>query len=244
MSQHSRRARIAVLASGGGSNLQAILDHLDRLQERRGGDVVLVVCDRPGAGALTRAEARRIPAAVHGSARHPERGGQSLDELLDPAHIDLVVLAGYLKLVPPSIVSRFRGRLLNVHPALLPSFGGAGMYGAHVHAAVLASGVALSGPTVHFVDEQFDRGPIVAQWPVPVLPTDDVESLARRVLAAEHMLFPLAVDAVARGIIRLDRDGRVVRPALLDDRAVFALHAEPVDPADALAIGVDRLLGR
>jgi len=232
-----------VLASGGGSNLQAILDHLDRLGDRRGGDVVLVVSDRPGVGALARAAARGIPAAVHRSERHPERGGPPLDALLDPAQIDLVVLAGYLKLVPPAVVARHRGRLLNVHPALLPAFGGPGMYGAHVHAAVLAAGVAVSGPTVHFVDEQFDRGPIIAQWPVPVLPTDDVGSLARRVLAAEHALFPLAVDAVAHGRVCLDRDGRVVRPALLGDRACFSLHADPLDAPDVLAIGAGRLLG-
>jgi phosphoribosylglycinamide formyltransferase 1 len=112
-------------------------------------------------------------------------------------HADLVVLAGYLKLVPGDVVSAFRGRMVNVHPALLPAFGGEGMYGRRVHEAVLASGARVSGPTVHLVGEEYDRGPILAQWPVPVDPNDTVESLAARVLAAEHRLLPAVVLALA-----------------------------------------------
>jgi phosphoribosylglycinamide formyltransferase-1 len=234
-SARPRRARIAVLASGGGSNLQALLDHLDALGDERFADVVLVASDRAAAGALERARARRIETAVHVSTGEPR--GSSLDSLLDPDSVDLVVLAGYLKLVPPAVVARFRGRMLNVHPALLPAFGGPGMYGRRVHAAVLAAGASLSGPTVHFVDEIFDHGPIVAQWPVPVLPGDTPDTLAARVLRAEHRLFPLAVHAVARGSVRLDADGRVVRPDALSDAFHFALCT------DGAAGGPERLFG-
>jgi len=110
------------------------------------------------------------------------------------------VLAGYLKLVPAPVVARFRQRMVNIHPALLPDFGGPGMYGRRVHAAVLASKAAESGATVHYVDEQFDRGPIVAQRRVPVLPDDTADSLAHRVLAAEHALLPEVVLELARRI--------------------------------------------
>src|SRR2546428_133334 len=101
----------------------------------------------------------------------------------------LVVLAGSLKRFPPAAVARLRWRVINIHPALLPAFGGSGMYGRRVHQAVLASGVALTGATVHYVDEEYDRGPIIAQWPVPIRPDDTPETLAARVLAVEHRLF-------------------------------------------------------
>jgi folate-dependent phosphoribosylglycinamide formyltransferase PurN len=111
--------------------------------------------------------------------------------------VDLVVLAGYLKLVPSGVIARFRGRIINVHPALLPSFGGKGMYGRRVHEAVLASGASESGATVHLVDEAYDRGAILVQARVPVLPDDDPERLAARVLQLEHRLLPAAVLAAA-----------------------------------------------
>jgi folate-dependent phosphoribosylglycinamide formyltransferase PurN len=111
---------------------------------------------------------------------------------------DLVVLAGYLKLVPPPVVARFRSRMINIHPALLPAHGGPGMYGQRVHEAVLASGAAESGVTVHYVDEHYDRGPIIAQARVPVRPGDTPESLAARVLEAEHQLLPRVVLELAR----------------------------------------------
>jgi phosphoribosylglycinamide formyltransferase-1 len=186
------KARIGVLASGGGSNLEAILAYLDRLGDRRAGDVVLVASDRPTAGALTRARARHIEAVELAEPR-------GLDDALAAREIDFVVLAGYRRLVPPVVVRRYAGRIVNVHPALLPAFGGAGMYGRRVHQAVLASGAKLSGVTVHFVDEEYDHGTIIAQWPVPVLVGDDVHSLAARVLRVEHLLFPRVVDAVAGG---------------------------------------------
>ncbi|MGQ0715527.1 MAG: phosphoribosylglycinamide formyltransferase, partial [Gemmatimonadaceae bacterium] len=130
--------------------------------------------------------------------------------MLQQHRAGLVVLAGYLRLVPAEIVRAFRGRMLNVHPALLPAFGGRGMYGARVHRAVLESGARVSGPTVHFVDEIYDHGPIVAQWPVPVFPDDTETALAARVLRAEHLLLPRVVHQVASGLVQLDDSGRVV----------------------------------
>ena len=194
------RARVAVLASGAGSNLQALLDYLAALGERRAADVVLVASDRAGAGALDRARQAGIRAETLASARHPE--GAPLDALLDPETVDLVVLAGYLKLVPAEITRRFAGRMLNVHPAPLPRFGGAGMYGVHAHRAVLSSGATMSGVTAHVVDEVYDHGATLAHWPVPVLPGDDEHTLAARVLRAEHLLYPRVVQAVAQDGLR------------------------------------------
>jgi phosphoribosylglycinamide formyltransferase-1 len=229
------RARVAVLVSGGGSNLQALLDHLDALGPARAADVVLVVADKPQAGALARAAARGIATAV----LDVPGDAAALDALLAAHGADLVVLAGYLKLVPAEVTRRFRGRMLNVHPALLPAFGGPGMYGARVHRAVLAAGARVSGPTVHFVDEQYDRGAIVAQWPVPVSSLDTPETLAARVLRAEHALLPRVVQAVASGAVTLADDGRPIGAfALPTDLAPFALAADGA----ALASDLDRAL--
>lgn len=198
-----RPARLGVLASGGGSNLQAILDYFD-VTGAGVADVVWVGSDRLLAGALDRARLRDIPAA------HIDHGNAgALAATLATHRIELLVLAGYLKHLPDSITNGWRGRIMNVHPSLLPAFGGPGMYGMRVHAAVLASGVKLSGATVHFVDEAYDRGPIIAQWPVPVLPQDTPDTLGRRVLAVEHLLFPRAIAAVATGHARLGDDHRV-----------------------------------
>src|SRR5262245_20349940 len=201
------KSRIAVLASGGGSNLQAILDHLDQLGARRGGDVVLVASDHPKAGALERATRREISVAVLASAKEPE--GAALDGLLAEHEIDLVVLAGYLRLIPSDIVTKYQGRIVNVHPALLPAFGGPGMYGQRVHHAVIESGTRVTGVTAHFVDEQYDRGRIIAQWPVPVFGSDDAGTLAARVLRVEHVLYPRVVDAVAAGRMTLASCGTI-----------------------------------
>jgi formyltetrahydrofolate-dependent phosphoribosylglycinamide formyltransferase len=206
MNRSADVTRIAVLASGGGSNLQAIVAHLDALGASTPGAVSLVVSDRSAAGALEKARARGV-AALHLPAAGPTG---ALEAALDAHHIDLVVLAGYLRLVPPGVVRRWRGRLVNIHPALLPAFGGHGMYGHHVHDAVIASGVRVSGATVHFVDEHFDRGPIIAQWPVPVPVGDTAAALAARVLAVEHRIYPWCVAALARGEVRLGEDGRVM----------------------------------
>lgn len=184
--------RIAVLASGGGSNLQALIDRFHGRADAPA-QIALVVASRPGIGALDRAAQAGIDALT--LAEDADELGRSLDS----HRIDLVVLAGYLRRVPDAVVERFRGRILNVHPALLPAFGGHGMYGLRVHRAVLESGARVSGATVHLVDERYDEGPILAQWPVPVLPGDSAESLAARVLRVEHLLLPAVVEAIARG---------------------------------------------
>ena len=232
------RARVAVLVSGGGSNLQALLDHLDGLGDARAADVVLVAADKPQAGALARATAREIAAAVLDA----PGDAAAIDVLLRAHGVDLVVLAGYLKLVPAEVTRRFRGRMLNVHPALLPAFGGPGMYGARVHRAVLAAGARVSGPTVHFVDEHYDRGAIVAQWPVPVSALDTPETLAARVLRAEHALLPRVVQALAAGALTLDDEGRAAGVfALPTDLPPFAL-APAAASGDGLASDLDRAI--
>ncbi len=182
--------RVAVCISGRGSNLGALLD---ALPEGSPAEVVLVLSDRAAPG-LALATRRSIPADVLAD---PADAREWL-AALDHARTDLIVLAGFLKLVPAAVVDRFRGRIINVHPALLPAFGGAGMYGARVHRAVLASGAHESGATVHLADEAYDRGEILAQERVAVLPGDTPEQLAERVLAAEHRLLPAVVLAAAK----------------------------------------------
>jgi phosphoribosylglycinamide formyltransferase-1 len=184
--------RAAVLASGGGSNLQAILDHLSAIGPARPLQIVVVASDRIGAGALDRARAHGIAAEVISAADAP-----ALLALLESRGVQLVILAGYLKLVPPEVIARYRGAIVNIHPALLPKFGGAGMYGHRVHDAVIAAGERESGATVHFVTDEYDRGAIIAQERVAVLPDDTSGSLAARVLEAEHRLYPRTVCEIA-----------------------------------------------
>jgi formyltetrahydrofolate-dependent phosphoribosylglycinamide formyltransferase len=205
--------RVAVFASGGGSNLQSLLDTFGGPD---GGpdpacQIALVVSDRPGIGALDRADKHGVPTAVVKRKEHEsgEAFGQALLDVLGEHHIDLIALAGFLKLVPENVVAAYRGRMLNIHPGPLPTFGGSGMWGHHVHEAVLDSGVAVSGPSIHFVDERYDTGPIIAQWPVPVMPGDTADSLAARVLKYEHRLYPAVLGALARGEIEQLPDGKV-----------------------------------
>ena len=182
--------RVAVAVSGRGSNLEALLRALGKDAPAR---VVLVLSSRPDAGALERARARGLPAEV---LPDPADAGDWLDRL-ERHRVDLLVLAGYLTLVPAAVIARYRDRIVNVHPALLPGFGGRGMYGHRVHEAVLASGARESGATVHLVDEVYDRGAILAQGRVPVLPDDTPDRLAARVLRVEHRLLPAVVLAAA-----------------------------------------------
>jgi formyltetrahydrofolate-dependent phosphoribosylglycinamide formyltransferase len=186
-------SRLAVLASGRGSNLQAIIDHFDDIARERIAQVVLVASNRADSPALLRAATASIDIASFNASDD----GSTLLELLRRFRIDLVVLAGYLKRIPSSVVREYVGRIINIHPALLPAFGGEGMYGARVHEAVITAGAEESGVTVHLVDDQYDRGPIVAQWRVPVEKSDTPESLAARVLAVEHVVYPRVIEMVA-----------------------------------------------
>jgi phosphoribosylglycinamide formyltransferase/phosphoribosylglycinamide formyltransferase-1 len=186
-------SRLAVLASGRGSNLQAIIDHFDNIARDRIAKVVLVASNREDSPALVRAATASIDIAHFDAADD----GSQLLELLRQFRIDLVVLAGYLKRIPSRVIREYAGRIINIHPALLPGFGGEGMYGARVHEAVIASGAKETGVTVHLVDEDYDRGPIVAQWRVPVGKSDTADSLATRVLGVEHIVYPRAVEMVA-----------------------------------------------
>jgi phosphoribosylglycinamide formyltransferase 1 len=186
-------SRLAVLASGRGSNLQAIVDHFDSLARERVAKVVLVASNRADSPALIRAATSSIDIAHFNAADD----GTELLDLLRKHRIDLVVLAGYLKRIPSKVIREYSGRMINIHPALLPAFGGEGMYGARVHQAVIASGAKESGVTVHLVDDEYDRGPIVAQWRIPVEPSDTADRLAARVLNVEHVVYPRTVEMVA-----------------------------------------------
>ncbi len=187
--------RVAVFASGGGSNFQALVEHARQYR------VVLLVCNRPQAGVLSRAKNLDIPSHILSPRIFGDEKSYA-DAVLDLLHkenIDLIALAGYLSKVPTRIIEAFRGRILNIHPSLLPRFGGKGFYGSRVHKAVLEAKEAFSGATVHFVDEEYDTGPILLQKKVPVHADDTSDSLAARVLSVEHQLFPEAIHLIAQG---------------------------------------------
>lgn len=217
---------VAVFASGSGTNAQALFD-----RERQGAAwrTRLLVSDREDAGALERARRAGIPARVVPVKGRPAREvEQATLAALEEVGVRMILLAGYLRLVPGAVVRTFRRRILNIHPALLPAFGGRGMYGRHVHEAVLASGARVTGATVHLVDERYDEGTTLAQWPVPVRADDTAETLARRVLGVEHCLYPLVAQHAARAVA----DDRPVDPvpmdgpafSLVDDLAVSSLE--------------------
>jgi len=191
--------RVAVLVSGGGTNLQALMD-----AARRGDmphvSLSLVVGSRPGIYALERAAHGGIPRAVlqKGKEEPLEEYGQRLIQLLAAHQIDLVVLAGFLTILPHNVIAQFQGRIINIHPSLIPAFSGKGFYGLKVHEAALARGVKVTGATVHFVNEVPDGGEIIAQQAVTVLPGDTPEILQRRVMEeAEWLLLPRAVEETA-----------------------------------------------
>jgi phosphoribosylglycinamide formyltransferase-1 len=219
--------RIAVFASGAGSNLEALLRHFGAGGAARSASaaIALLVSNRSTAGALGVATRHHVPTGVITD----PTDAVAIHDLLARSEIDLIALAGYLKAIPSSVTDTFRGRTLNVHPALLPAFGGRGMYGQRVHRAVLEAGARVTGVTVHFVDAVYDRGPIIAQWPVQVRSDDSPETLAARVLRVEHTLYPRVVEAVADGRVLLDDDGRVRSHAFdAADTAQFTLQPEGV----------------
>ena len=193
---------IAVFASGRGSNFQAILSAIQG--GRLPASISLVVSNNSSAGALEIARAHGIP-AVHRSLRQfpqAEAFDDDLLALLDRHRVDLIALAGYMKQLSPRFVATYHNRIVNVHPALLPAFGGPGMYGMHVHEAVIRSGAKVSGVTVHLVDEQYDHGMILAQETVRVDAEDTPESLAAKVLILEHEVYPRVLAAFAENRVR------------------------------------------
>jgi phosphoribosylglycinamide formyltransferase-1 len=195
--------RIGVLASGSGTDLQSILDACERGEIL--GKVVVVVTNNPGAKCLERARRHGADAlCIDHRGKRREEHEREVVAALKSHEVELVVLAGYLRMFTPYIVGEFRGRMINVHPALLPLFGGKGMHGINVHKAALDSGAKVSGATVHFVDESIDGGPIIAQGCVPVRAGDSPEDLQARVLEEEHRLLPKVVGLIARGKVKIE----------------------------------------
>jgi phosphoribosylglycinamide formyltransferase-1 len=188
--------RIGVLVSGGGSNLQAIIDAVNH--QELPGNIAVVVSNKPGVFALERAKNRQIPTVVIDHRQYGSSREFSLAILrcLQEFRIDLVCLAGFLRILDPLLIQEFRGRILNIHPALLPAFGGKGMYGHHVHEAVIASGAKFSGATVHLVTSETDIGPIVKQEIITVTDEDTADTLAAKVLQIEHRIYPEAIKLV------------------------------------------------
>ena len=197
------RLRVGVLASGRGSNLRAILSGVEARRIRA--EVVVVLSDRSGAGALDIARDHGVEALVLDPTPHPGREGydRALIALLEERRVGLVCLAGYMRILSPVFVRHFEGRLLNIHPALLPAFPGL-----HAQRQALEHGVRIAGATVHFVDEGVDTGPIVLQAAVPVRQDDTEASLSDRILAEEHRIYPEAIRLFAEGRLRLE-DRRV-----------------------------------
>jgi phosphoribosylglycinamide formyltransferase-1 len=181
--------RIAVFASGTGTNAQALIRHFEF---HRDAQVTLVVCNNPKAGVLEIAREHGVETLLVDKAHFFD--GHTIVEQLRERGIDLVVLAGFLWLIPKDLIAAFPNRIVNIHPALLPKFGGKGMYGKHVHEAVIAAGEKESGITIHYVNEHFDEGAPIAQFKCAVFPEDTAESLAARIHGLEHAHFAEVVD--------------------------------------------------
>lgn len=195
--------RVGVMVSGGGTNLQALLDALD-CGKITGAEIAVVISNNPGAYALERARSRGIQAVCMSpkSFESREAFNEAFLAKVDEYELDLIVLAGFLVTIPAAMIAKYRNRIINVHPSLIPSFCGVGYYGLKVHEAALARGVKITGATVHFVDEGMDSGPIILQKAVEVLPGDTPEVLQRRVMEqAEWVILPEAIDRIANGRI-------------------------------------------
>lgn len=195
--------RVGVMVSGGGTNLQAILDAVDS-GKITGAEIAVVISNNPGAYALERARSHGIQAVCMSpkSFESREAFNEAFLAKVDEYELDLIVLAGFLVTIPAAMIAKYRNRIINVHPSLIPSFCGVGYYGLTVHQAALARGVKIIGATVHFVDEGMDSGPIILQKAVEVLPGDTPEVLQRRVMEqAEWVILPEAIDRIANGRI-------------------------------------------
>jgi phosphoribosylglycinamide formyltransferase-1 len=205
--------RLAVLASGRGSNFEAILNNIK--QGKLDASIQVVISNKASAGALEIALQHGITAVHISKKQFPEQEqfDEQLLSILDEYQVNFVVLAGYLKMLSPIVVRKFKNRILNIHPALLPSFGGKGMYGIHVHEAVLDYGCKVSGVTVHLVDEKYDTGPPVLQRCVPVQDDDTPETLAARVLKVEHQIYTEALQLFAQDRIEIESRRVKIKPA-------------------------------
>jgi phosphoribosylglycinamide formyltransferase-1 len=199
--------KVAVLISGRGSNLQALIDHFGPVITSSPVRIVTVISNRPGVQGIERAKKAGIPTAVIDHKAFPDRIAfdASLDRAIREAGAELVVLAGFMRLLTEGFVAAWRNRLINIHPALLPSF-----RGTDTHRRALKRGVKMHGATVHFVRHETDTGPIIAQAAVPVLANDTPDTLGLRVLQAEHKLYPLALRLIAEGRVTLDEERAVV----------------------------------
>lgn len=193
--------KVGVLVSGGGTNLQAIIDAIKN-GEITNASLEVVISNKKDAYALTRAKENNIPAECVCVRDYETRDAfhKALIETIDSYNLDLIVLAGFLVVLPPELIAKYRNKIINIHPSLIPSFCGNGFYGLHVHEKVLERGVKVTGATVHFVDEGTDTGPIIYQKAVEVLPDDTPESLQKRVMEqAEWKILPAAINAIANG---------------------------------------------
>ncbi|MAI78745.1 MAG: phosphoribosylglycinamide formyltransferase [Deltaproteobacteria bacterium] len=205
MTEGPHRLRIAVLLSGNGTSLENLLEHID--SGAVDAEVVAVISSKPEAYGLERARQRGIPALSVPRKDYPdlERFNDALHKALDGYKVDLIALLGFLSLF--QLRGRYLNRVLNVHPALIPAFSGQGFYGKRVYEAVLATGVKVTGATVHFTDDQYDNGPILLQEAIAVKPDDTPETLAQRVTAVERRLVPRAIQLIAQGRVQI-REGR------------------------------------
>ncbi|MGQ4272726.1 phosphoribosylglycinamide formyltransferase [Terrihabitans sp. B22-R8] len=202
-----KRTRVGILISGGGSNMSALIAASQKPDYPA--EIAIVASSRPDAGGLDKARAAGVPSVAFDHRLHDRAGLEmAVDAELEAAGVELVCLAGWMRLLSPYFVEKWKNRLINIHPALLPSF-----RGLHTHQRALDEGVTLHGCTVHFVRQEVDTGPIIAQAAVPILPGDDAERLAARVLAAEHRLYPHALALVASGRARVDGERMVLTAA-------------------------------
>ena len=200
-------ARLGFFASHGGSNMQAIIDACKK--GRLDAEAKVVICNNRGAEALNRARRAGIPAYLLNGKTHPEPDAldREIRRVLRKHEVDLVILAGYMRKLGPKTLAAFRNRVLNIHPALLPRYGGKGMYGIRVHEAVLRSGDSETGVTIHLCNENYDEGAILAQKSVPVLAHDNPELLAERVLELEHEIYVETISRIVRGELALPGRG-------------------------------------
>jgi phosphoribosylglycinamide formyltransferase-1 len=211
--------KIAVLVSGGGTNLQAIIDQIQTGQLTKI-EIACVIASKPDTYAQVRAAKSGIPCLVVRRADYPDLATYDavMMAALSPYDAQLIVLAGFLSLLGPGLVAAYKNRIINVHPSLVPSFCGPGLYGLKPHVAALEYGVKVTGATVHFVDEHYDEGPVLLQKAVNILPTDTPEVLQQRVMCeAEQIILPQAIALIADGRVRIE--GR---------RTIIAEHPDPV----------------